>query len=94
MDVRMVDVEEGDAPCRVEPRSHVCCIRLNVIPKSGKPRSFESKFRKHCTKQLDGALRKSTLYTFKILFDSNSDFLDLRLRFSRMCVLLLFMLLY
>ena len=27
-----------------------------------KPRSFESKFRKRCTKKLDGALRKHTLY--------------------------------
>ena len=32
------------------------------IPRSHKPRSFESKLRKRCTKKLDGALRRSTPY--------------------------------
>ena len=36
-------------------------VRWNFIPSSYTLRSFESKFRKHCTKKLDGALRKSTL---------------------------------
>ena len=37
-------------------------IRLNHGLGDRGPRSFDSKFRNHCTKKLDGALRKSTLY--------------------------------
>ena len=37
-------------------------LQLNSIPRSYTPRSFDSKFRDHCTKKLDGALRKPTLY--------------------------------
>ena len=36
-------------------------VRPNFIPRSYTLRSFESKFRKHCAKKSDGALRKSTL---------------------------------
>ena len=37
-------------------------LRSLFIPRSHKPRSFESKFRKRCTKKLYGALRTTTLY--------------------------------
>ena len=37
-------------------------IQLNSRLGNRGPRSFDSKFRNHCTKKLDGALRKSTLY--------------------------------
>ena len=37
-------------------------IQRNRIPRSRKPKSVESEFRKRSTTKLDGALRKSTLY--------------------------------
>ena len=40
----------------------VLFLRLNSRLGNRGPRSFDSKFRNHCTKKLDGALRKSTLY--------------------------------
>ena len=49
-------------------------VQWNFIPRSHTLRSFESEFRKRCTKKLDGA-RKNTPVQFKIQFDSNSEFL-------------------
>ena len=50
-------------------------IRPFVILRILRPRIFESKFRDHCAKKLDGALRKPTSF-FKNLFDSNSKIID------------------
>ena len=61
-------------------------LRQNRIRRSRKPRSVESKFRKHGTKKLDGALRKSTLYIQDPLRLKLRFAWDLRLRFGRTCV--------
>ena len=50
-------------------------VRQFFILRILKPRIFESKFRDHCAKKLDGALRKSTP-SFKNLLDPNSKFRD------------------
>ena len=53
---------------RLEQTTPSAPLRRNCIPRSRKPRSFESKLRKHCTSKLDGALRKSTLYIWDPLW--------------------------
>jgi len=50
-------IAAGSSECLGAPR-----VRLNSRLGNRGPRSFDSKFRNHCTKKLDGALRKSTLY--------------------------------
>ena len=44
---------------------NVLHIRPFVILRIVRPRIFESKFRNHCAKKLDGALRKPTSFVYE-----------------------------
>ena len=46
----------------LEPQYAGSCIRPIFILRIFRPRIFESKFRDHCAKKLDGALRKPTSF--------------------------------